>query len=255
MIKNLLQQATKKNIIIITNLKKVAAKIIMLNITMNMEKKGTKATKAIITTRRAKRAIMIKNTTKGNTTTTVDTRKIITTKMATTMNTIEETKEKKATNTKRKDTTTKDILPRAITKYTNLMNSRKIRSSSMKRVIPATKRSMADSTKSMATRKEDITRKDIITEGITSMSMVKRDITRKEATIKNIKVIKKPPVTTSITIIITITPRKEGMSTTRNTDIRKVIDETPNRFLDICKRLNVIALVSYMLFVNNLSKT
>lgn len=131
---------------------------------------------------------------------------------------------RKGTSTKKRDITTRATPPKDIMKFTNLMNSKKINTSLMKREIQATKRNTEVSTRNMATRRVATSTKVIIMEATTRKNTVKKVSMKKAVTTMSTKDTKRPVDTIRTIITIMTTARKATTSTIGNMDTKKVTE-------------------------------
>lgn len=196
--------------------RKVVAKNLMVIITAVMVKKAIKATKDTITMKKERRDITIKKGTKATTKNTVDIKRSIIMTTDIPANTTKERKEKKATNTAKKEVTKRDTAQKAVTMSTNWMSSRKKSTFTMKTMTKDITPNTADSTTKMVTRRE-ATRKEAITkEDTTKITMERKDTTKRDLITMKIKDTNMAEVTMNIMVMVKNMARKVVMTSTRS---------------------------------------
>ena len=173
----------------------------------------TKGTRAIMDTRRARKAITTRKVTRVITVNTVDTRNLIMTAEVIMGNIIRAKRERKGTSMAKKGALRRDTQQRERMKFTNSMNIRNTKTFTTNTMMRDTMANMADTITNTAPRRVDTIRAAITSPDITMTTTVRKDITRRGITLTNTRVTKVPVATSHITDTIRIMARKEVMRT------------------------------------------
>jgi len=195
---------------------KVEATVITLTITRVMGTRVTKGTRAIMDTRRARKAITTRLGTVAITVKMVDTRNLIMTAEAIMGNIIRVKRERKGTNMANTGVLRRGTQQRERMRFTNLMSIRSTMTSTTNTKMRVTMPNMADTIMNTAPRREDTIKAAITSPDITMTTMVRKDITRRDITLTNIRATRVPVATSHITDTIRTMARREVMMTIKN---------------------------------------
>jgi hypothetical protein len=181
-----------------------------------MDTRVTKGTRAIMDTRRARRAITTKKDTKAITVNTVDTRNLIMTAEVIMGNIIRVKRERKGTSMANRGAIRRGTQQRERMKFTNSMSIRSTKTFTTNTMTRVTMPNMAGTITNTAPRREDTIRAAITSPDITMTTTARKDITRRDITLTNTRATKGPVATNHITDTIRTMARREVMMTIKN---------------------------------------